>query len=247
MWIKQNIREKIVFVYKDRTENALFFLVFVLLFPIMPIDKRFDSLILDIDGTIWNTTDIVAGAWNHAIARSGLPAREVTGGALQKEFGKTMDVIARDLWPELTDDQQSVLMKLCCEEEQLALRANEADITYPGVRDCVRELSGRIPVFVVSNCQDGYIELTLSKTGLAACIKDYECFGRTGKGKADNLRDVIRRNSLAAPVYVGDTQGDCDACAEAGVPFIWAAYGFGTAGSYTARIDRFSELTDFFA
>ena len=213
----------------------------------MPIEKRFDSLILDIDGTIWNTTDIVAGAWNHAIARSGLPAREVTGGILQKEFGRTMDVIARDLWPELTDGQQGQLMRLCCEEEQKALRANEADITYPGVRDYVRELSGRIPVFVVSNCQDGYIELTLSKTGLSPCIKDYECFGRTGKGKADNLRELVRRNSLAAPVYVGDTQGDCDACAEAGVPFIWAAYGFGSADSYYAKIESFPELTGFFA
>ncbi len=212
----------------------------------MPIEKRFDSLILDIDGTIWNTTDIVAGAWNQAIVRSGFQAPPVNGKLLQKEFGKTMDVIARDLWPELTGGQQGQLMRLCCEEEQKALRANEADITYPGVRDCVRSLSGRIPVFVVSNCQDGYIELTLSKTGLADCVKDYECFGRTGKGKADNLRDLIRRNSLAAPVYVGDTQGDADACAEAGVPFIWAAYGFGRAGSYTAKIESFPELTGFF-
>lgn len=213
----------------------------------MTRDRQFDSLILDIDGTIWNTTDIVAGAWNHAIARLGFPAAEVSGDALKKEFGKTMDVIARDLWPELTDEQQGQLMRLCCEEEQIALRANETDITYPGVRDCVRGLSAQIPVFVVSNCQDGYIELTLSKTGLMDCVKDFECFGRTGKGKADNLRELIRRNSLAFPVYVGDTQGDCDACAEAGVPFIWAAYGFGTAASYTARIDSFPELTGFFA
>lgn len=212
----------------------------------MRTEKKYDSLILDIDGTIWNTTDVVAVAWNKAIARSGIPASEVSGGLLKKEFGRTMDVIARDLWPGLSESQRGQLMRLCCEEEQKALRANEADITYPGVRDCVRGLSARVPVFAVSNCQDGYIELTLSKTGLSDCVRDYECFGRTGKGKADNLRDLIARNSLVSPVYVGDTQGDADACAEAGVPFIWAAYGFGTAGSYVARLDSFDGLLEIF-
>ena len=28
---------------------------------------KIDSIILDVDGTIWNTTDIVADAWNFAI------------------------------------------------------------------------------------------------------------------------------------------------------------------------------------
>ncbi len=208
--------------------------------------KAFDSLILDIDGTIWNTTDVVAVAWKHAIARSGFPAAEVEGSVLRKEFGKTMEQIARDLWPNLDEAQRTVLMRLCCEEEQLALKANATDISYPGVVDCVRQLAARIPVFVVSNCQNGYIELTLSKTGLSDCVKDFECYGRTGRGKADNLRLIIQRNGLTAPVYVGDTQGDCDACAEAGVPFIWAAYGFGTASSYMARIDSFPELAEFF-
>ena len=212
----------------------------------MRADRKFDSLILDIDGTVWNTTDIVAGAWNNAIVRSGFQVAAVEGKVLQKEFGKTMDVIAQDLWPSLDAAQRTRLMALCCEEEQLVLRANEADITYPGVVDAVRRLSERVPVFVVSNCQAGYIELTLSKTGLADCVRDFECFGRTGMGKADNLRLVIQRNSLAVPVYVGDTQGDCDACAAAGVPFIWAAYGFGRADSFYAKIDGFSQLLPFF-
>ncbi len=213
---------------------------------IMQEMKSFDSVILDIDGTVWNTTDIVSVAWNRAIGRSGFDAAAVAGEILRLEFGKTMDVIALDLWPNLDASQRARLMALCCEEEQLALRSNEEDITYPGVLEGIRRLSAQVPVFIVSNCQSGYIELMLSKTGLQDCVKDIECFGRTGKGKADNLRLLIQRNSLSAPVYVGDTQGDCDACAEASVPFIWAAYGFGTADSYIAKIDRFSQLTAFF-
>ncbi len=202
----------------------------------------FDALILDVDGTIWNTTPIVANAWNEAIALSGLPAKTVNADMLKKEFGKTMDVIADDLWPELDASQKEKLMSLCCTQEQQALLQNTQDITFAGVVDTIKSLSRQIGVFIVSNCQEGYIELSMEKTGLTSCITDYECFGRTGKGKADNLRLLIDRNKIKCPVYVGDTQGDADACAQAGVPFVWAEYGFGTTESCYAKINAFSEL-----
>ena len=41
------------------------------------------------------------------------------------------------------------------------------------------------------------------------------------------IRLIVERNGLQSPVYVGDTQWDCDAATAAGVPFIFAAYGFG--------------------
>ena len=66
----------------------------------------YDGIILDIDGTIWNTTGIVAVAWNKAIDRSGLDAKKVNAQILQGEFGKTMDVIACDLWPNLSREEQ---------------------------------------------------------------------------------------------------------------------------------------------
>ncbi len=206
-------------------------------------EHTFDAVILDIDGTIWNTTGIVAVAWNHAVDKSGYAARKVVAQDLQKEFGKTMDVIAADLWPDLTEEQRCMLMSLCCKEEQLALDESTMDICYPGVRETVRELSAGNNFYVVSNCQAGYIELTLEKTGLAPYIKDFECYGRTGKGKAENLLLIKARNQMVAPLYVGDTQGDADACAQAGIPFVWASYGFGQkVSSCFERIDSFAEL-----
>ena len=202
----------------------------------------FDAVILDIDGTIWNTTGIVAVAWNHAVDMSGYAARKVVAQDLQKEFGKTMDVIAADLWPNLSQAQRSTLMSLCIKEEQLALAASSLDICYPGVRETVRELSGTNNFYIVSNCQAGYIELTLEKTGLAPYVKDFECFGRTGKGKAENLLLLKARNQLHAPLYVGDTQGDADACAQAGIPFVWASYCFGQADKFFDKITSFGEL-----
>ena len=204
--------------------------------------RKFDALILDIDGTIWNTTGIVAVAWNRAVDKSGFSAGKVTAQDLQKEFGKTMDIIAADLWPELERSKRDVLMSLCCLEEQLALSENTLDICYPGVAETIRELSASENIYIVSNCQSGYIELTLEKTGLTDCIKDFECYGRTGKGKAENLQLLVSRNHIRQPVYVGDTQSDADACTQAGIPFVWASYGFGKAEKYYDLIQSFPDI-----
>ncbi len=208
----------------------------------METKKAFDGIILDIDGTIWNTTEIVADAWNKAIKRSGFDAKKVNSETLKSEFGKPMNIIASDLWGNLGDEQQENLMRLCCEEEQSSIRANERNITYPGVLETVKELSFSERFYIVSNCQNGYIELMLEKTGLTPFIQDFECFGRTGKAKAENILILKARNRLRNAVYIGDTQGDADACLQAGIPFIWAAYGFGKADRFFDKLDSFSDL-----
>ena len=201
-----------------------------------------NGIILDIDGTIWNTTGIVAVAWNKAIEKSGLDAKKVNAQMLQQEFGKTMDVIAQDLWPNLSKADQDKLMSYCCTEEQIEIKNNTIDITYPGVVESIKELSTMQNLYIVSNCQSGYIELTMEKTGITPYIKDFECFGRTRKAKAENIQILCSRNNITAPIYVGDTQGDCDACRQAEIPFIWASYGFGKAEKYFDKIDRFEDL-----
>lgn len=204
---------------------------------------KYDGIILDIDGTIWNTTGIVAVAWNKAIDMSGFNARKVVAQDLQKEFGKTMDKIAESLWPDLNADERAILITSCCAQEQEALYKLDMDISYPGVVETVKELSGLNNFYVVSNCQSGYIELTLEKTGLTPYVRDFECYGRTGRGKAENLMMLVSRNQITSPLYIGDTQTDCDACKQAGIPFVWASYGFGKADSYLAKLERFSDLT----
>lgn len=203
-----------------------------------------DGIILDIDGTIWNTTAVVADAWNTAIKKLGADARPVTPRILQGQFGKPMDVIAGNLFPALTPQNRDALMQECCVQEQRAIAECKRDLTYPNVVRTIRALAETKRIFIVSNCQSGYIELTMRKTGIEDCITDWECFGNTGKQKSENIRAVAARNSLCAPVYVGDTEGDFLACREAGVPFIHAAYGFGciTSDGIAGRIESFDAL-----
>lgn len=208
---------------------------------------NFDAIILDVDGTIWDTTPIVAKAWNKAIDELFPQIPHVTADILKGQFGKTMDVIGRNLFGTLGDKDQETLLARCCVEEQIAIDQNEEDIAYEGVVQTIRELAGKIPLFIVSNCQAGYIELVMKKNGITDFIADFECFGNNGLTKDQNIKLLVERNNLKAPVYVGDTQGDFDACKLAGVPFVWAEYGFGKIDladktEFAGSIKTFPEL-----
>lgn len=207
------------------------------------------DFILDIDGTLWNTTEVVAKAWNRAVKESGLSKLKdltVTSDMLKKEFGKPMDVIADDLFGDIGDKIKADLLKLCCKYEHEAIEACNDDLTYPEVRETLRELSKKHRLFIVSNCQDGYIELVMQKNGIEDIITDYECFGRTGLQKDENITLVINRNHLENPVYIGDTAGDAAASKKAGIPFAFCRYGFGEVEKPDYTIDTFNELLRIF-
>ena len=207
---------------------------------------KIDSIILDVDGTIWNTTGIVASAWNKVIDENFPQVSHVTADILKGQFGKTMDVIADNLFGVLSAEEKKLLMEKCCIEEQKALLSNTENITYKDVIKTLQKLSKRVPLFIVSNCQKGYIELVIEKNGITDLIKDFECFGNNGNSKDENIRLIVKRNGLENPVYVGDTQGDYEACKKAGVPFVWAAYGFGCPNDdkYFAKLEEFAQLEE---
>lgn len=60
-----------------------------------------DSIIFDIDGTIWNSTDVVAMAWNKALEKENLDVR-VTADQLKGLFGRLLPDIAKAI-PSRTD------------------------------------------------------------------------------------------------------------------------------------------------
>lgn len=204
-----------------------------------------DSIIFDVDGTMWDTTGICAEAWNKAIEDNSNIKPGLTGEQLMHLFGKPMNVIFAAVFPELSQDERDRLSVICCEYESRYLKSQTVP-TFPGLHETVRRLSEKYPLFIVSNCQKGYIEEFLENTGLKEFFKDYMCYGDTLASKGTTMRRLIERNGLTSPVYVGDTQGDRDACTEAGVPFVYAAYGFGEVNDYWKKIDSISGLMEIF-
>ena len=55
------------------------------------------------------------------------------------------------------------------------------------------------------------------------------------------------RRGVVSTHYIGDTKGDCDASKEAGVPFIFASYGFGNVTEYAAKIGEMKDLLMLFS
>ena len=203
------------------------------------------NLIFDVDGTIWDTTPLVAEAWNEGLRIEMGYEACITTKILKKEFGKTMEVIAQDLFGAFLPEDQARAMQICVEYEERFLEKNTKDLTYPGVRETFAALAARgDKLFIVSNCQLGYIELCMEKVGLTTYVTDHLCYGDTLRGKAANIRELMRRNGLSEAFYIGDTMGDYEASVEAGVPFIHARYGFGVVPEAKRSIGEIRELLD---
>ena len=132
------------------------------------------------------------------------------------------------------------IFNICAAYENEYLAEHGATL-YPGLIETLEKLSAEHPLFIVSNCGDGYIQTFMKAHGVEKLISDFECIGRTGKPKSENIKLIVERNDLKNPVYVGDTQWDCDAATAAGVPCIFAAYGFGNVPDKPA-IQSFPEL-----
>ena len=203
-----------------------------------------DGIIFDVDGTLWDSTAEVAVAWNEALRNHSEVELVLTAELLKREFGKPLPEIVEDLFPELSKEEQERIAGYLFKYENKRMETAPC-VLYDGLKETIRELSKQYRLFIVSNCQEGYIEAFLKNTGLEECITEHLCPGDTGVYKAENIRMIMERNHLKSAVYVGDTQGDADACRIAGVPMIYAAYGFGTVKDPEAEVYSFRELLQF--
>ena len=201
-----------------------------------------ESLIFDIDGTLWDSRALVAEGYNIQLEREGFQHLFVNADILKPLFGKTMTEIADVLLASIDPAERYGLMERCMATENEYLFQNPCQIGYPGVKETVAKLSETYRLFIVSNSQCGYPELCIDKLGLAPYIEGHMCFGDTGTSKGQTILTLIKKHNIHSCVYIGDTQGDREACLEAGVPFIFCTYGLGQAESWDAKIDAIDEL-----
>ena len=203
---------------------------------------RFESLIFDIDGTLWDSRALVAEGYNIQLRAEGLSHLCVTAEDLKPLFGKVMTEIADTILATIPESERYALMDRCMVTENRYLHQNPCHIGYPGVKETMEKLAQKYRLFIVSNSQCGYPELCIEKMGLQGLILDHMCFGDTGTPKGETIRRLMERNGITNAAYIGDTQGDLDASEAAGIPFIFAAYGFGEPDHWEARIEQFEDL-----
>lgn len=204
----------------------------------------FESLIFDIDGTLWDSRALVAEGFNLQLREEGLEHLSTDAETLRPLFGKVMTQIADALFPGIPTPERYELMARCMERENHYLEENECRIGYPGVKQTLEKLAEKHRLFIVSNSQKGYPELCMEKLGLTHLFEDHLCFGDTGTCKGLTIRKLMEDHGIISACYIGDTQGDQEAAELAGIPFIHCRYGFGEVTRFQKQISRFDQLLE---
>ncbi|MFT9496398.1 HAD family hydrolase [Anaerosolibacter sp.] len=204
-----------------------------------------DSIIFDLDGTLWDSTDVVLMAWNDVVKRHQQIAEPLTKDDVKGIMGLQVKEIGKKLFPGLGEDMQLKILNECCEIE-CGYIEKQGGLLYDHLEEVLRSLSQRYKLFIVSNCQCGYIEAFLKYHKLEGYFADFENPGRTCLSKGENIKLIMERNNLQGSVYVGDTAGDQKAAKQAGIPFVYARYGFGKVTEFDYVIDSLDNLLKLF-
>lgn len=197
------------------------------------------GVLLDLDGTLWDSSISVAEAWTEKLRLLGID-QTVTVEQIQSIMGLPMDEIAQIIFAKHPEEDRMPLMEACAQYENEYISHHGGKL-YPDLIETLKKLHDQYFTAIVSNCQTGYIEAFVQYNKLEDYIDDIESYGNTLLYKDENIRLVVNRNHLDKAVYVGDIDKDRVAAESAGVPFIFASYGMGDVeGTY--RIDTLLEL-----
>lgn len=207
--------------------------------------KNTKNIIFDLDGTLWDSRQQIANAWNEILSSKFNITMDIN--VITSLMGKTSDEIKNIIFNKISTDNADNLIKQCELQEVKYLTKNGANI-YKNTIKTIKKLSKMYNIYIVSNCQSGYIESFLTYYKLNDYIIDYECNGNTKLSKTQNIRLIMDRNNLSKKscVYVGDTYSDYESAKNNEIPFIYANYGFEKLTNQQFLINDISELTKYF-
>ena len=205
-------------------------------------DKKFDSIIFDMDGTLWDAVDSYCKIWDVTLQQCNIQREPVSREQLIGLMGKTIEKIVAVIVPEALNNP---VFYETLDENERKMMPELGGKLYDGVKETLSVLAKKYKLFMVSNCSEYGLPTFLKYTGLSPYITATLSHGDTHRDKAYNITEIGRRYDLKAPLYVGDTQSDFDSCLQAGVEFAWAAYGFGNVPDATIRLNCFKDLLKF--
>ena len=196
------------------------------------------AVLFDLDGTLWDSTAAIVPAWNRVLGQWG---KQVTQADMAGIMGLTDREIAARFLPETPEEEALGAVHAAAAAEAEDLYRTGARL-YARVAETLEALAKEYRLFLVSNCMDGYIDAFLHAHGLRAFFTDAAWLGHPAEGKAENIRALCRKYGLGRACYVGDTASDGAAARAAGLPFIYASYGFGHSPEHEGIIREFGEL-----
>lgn len=203
-----------------------------------------DSLIFDLDGTLWDALDTYLESWNLG-AKAEKLERTFTRDDLHYVMGWERSKVLNHMFPGTSKERQEEIYKTI-NEFRLQIMPQRGGVLYEGVREGLIKLSEKYRLLIVSNCPANLITEFMKWADIEQYITDEMAHGVNSMPKHHNIKLLVDKHQLKNPIYVGDTHGDCIETRKAGLPFVLVTYGFGTSDDYDLKFDDFNAFTDYF-
>ncbi|MFA6755550.1 MAG: HAD hydrolase-like protein [Bacilli bacterium] len=198
------------------------------------------AIFFDLDGTLWDALIPLTVSWNETMKKYN--KKYYFSFEKMKTFmGLTPVETAPLAFEDLPIKEGLKLFNLCVDGEIKYLALHPGKM-YPNEEEVLKELSKKYDLYIISNCEKGYIENYLNSLKMNQYFKGHLCVGDNGFAKWKNIDFLKKQEGIDIVIYVGDTLKDKTESEKAGVKFIHAAYGFGTIKDDKNYINSISEL-----
>jgi len=202
----------------------------------------YDSIIFDLDGTLWDAADACSKGWNKALIDCDLGHIAVSANDIRGVSGLPFQECVSTMFSGVDGLDYQKLSEAIDREEMHHVSLFGGEL-YDGVVEGIVKLSEGFPLFLISNCQSWYLESFWENHKMKHHFRDHDCHGNSGVSKSEMIKKMCREKSLGRTIYVGDTRGDQISSREAGVEFAFAEYGFGKTSEPELSFSNFTELT----
>lgn len=203
-----------------------------------------DSLIFDMDGTLWDAADTYVASWNEGFKKENIE-KEITRADLSRMMGWEKRKVLDHVMPDYDLAKQERIFN-SINEVRAELIPQMGGILYKGIKEGLERLSAKYKLLIVSNCPENLIQQFMEWAGITHLITDEMAHGVNYMPKHHNIHLLIERHHLLNPVYIGDTQTDSVESRMAKLPFVFLSYGFGQTDDYDLKFDNFEDFTAYF-
>lgn len=193
------------------------------------MDKRYETIIFDLDGTLLNTLEDLQASVNHALSVYGMPQRTLE--EIRRFVGNGVQRLIALAVPQGTDKEAQDRV-FAAFKEHYALHCNDKTDLYPGIFELLLQLKkDGFRIAIVSNkLQEGVDALYEQYFMETVEVAIGACEGMRKKPAPDSVYEAIKRLRVSREnaVYVGDSEVDIATAQNAGLPCITVTWGFRT-------------------
>ena len=206
--------------------------------------KKPDAMIFDMDGTLWDAVGTYTKAWNVYFKENSIDY-SVNKEYLDSLMGLEESAYLAKVIPQFTPDERKEIYQKVIELQYFMID-EEGGLLYNGVVEGMARLAEQYKLFIVSNCPKYTIKHFIKWAKIEKYISDTLAHGENYQPKYKNIGEIIARNNIVNPIYVGDTDSDRKQSEKAHVPFIFMEYGFGECCHYQHKFSSFTDFCDYY-